>query len=218
MKHDKEGAPINSCMIQTKDESKIMQPGRTKDHPIYRQEDKPWGDPPYPYRSRHASVELHYLYRTALRLGGNIANLGTYRGSTAAVLAHGVKDNGDGMVYTVDLHDVNGAYGIERLLTVFEDRGLNEYTTFCKGYTHEWGSQLSDVGFNFIFVDADHHYESCLQDFVLWSRLLVPRGEIAFHDVDINTVDRVINEELKDWVMVDHVFKIKSFRRKNEFI
>ena len=46
--------------------------------------------------------------------------------------------------------------------------------------------------------------------------MLAPGGEIAFHDVDINTVDRVINEELDDWELVDHVFKIKSFRRKHE--
>jgi hypothetical protein len=211
---DKEGAPVESCMIQTKDKSRIMQPGRTKDHPVYSQEPKPWGDPPYPHRSRHASIEIHYLYRTALRLGGDAANLGTYRGSTASALAHGLKDAGGGKVYTVDLHDENGAYSIEQLKPVFEKRGLGEHVLFCKGYTHQCAEMLSHKLFNFIFIDADHHYESCLQDFKLWSPLLASGGEIAFHDVDINTVDRVINEELDDWVLVDHVFKIKSFKRR----
>ena len=214
MQQDKEGAPLESCMVQKKDPSKIMQPGRTKDHPVYRSEPKPWGDPPYPHRSKHSSVELHYLYRTALRLGGNVANLGTYRGSTAAVLAHGVKDHGNGKVYTVDLHDVNGAYDIPQLSKVFNDRGLLNYVVFCKGYTSDLAVALKHMQFNFIFIDADHHYESCLEDFHLWSKLLAPGGEISFHDVDINTVDRVINEELKDWELVDHVFKIKTFRRK----
>ena len=214
MIQDKEGAPIDSCMIQTKDKSLIMQPGRTKDHPIYSQEAKPWGDPPYPHRSRHSSIELHYLYRTALRLGGNVANLGTYRGSTASAMAHGVRDSGEGTVYTVDLHDENGAYSIEQLRPVFDERGLGDYVWFCKGYTSTWAKWLSWKEFNFIFIDADHHYESCKQDFSLWKNLLVPEGEIAFHDVDINTVDRVINEELKDWELVDHVFKIKTFKRK----
>jgi predicted O-methyltransferase YrrM len=190
-----------------------MQPGRTKDHPVYMLEEKPWGDPPYPHRSRHGSVELHYLYRTAKRLGGNVANLGTYRGSTASAMAHGVKDAGGGKVYTVDLHDVNGAYTIDQLQPLFEERGLGDYVQFCKGYTHEWAKYLSNKPFNFVFIDADHHYESCLRDFKRWSPLVVPTGEIAFHDVDINTVDRVIREELNDWELVDHVFKIKSFRR-----
>lgn len=215
MEQDKEGAPINSCMIQTKDPSLIMQPGRTKDHPVYRSEDKPWGDPPYPYRSRHGSVELHYLYRTAKQLGGNVANLGTYRGSTASAIAHGVKDAGGGMVYTIDLHDVNGAYSIEQISKVFEERGLGEYITFCKGYTSDWAKKLNHKIFNFVFIDADHHYESCLEDFKLWSPLISPEGILAFHDVDINTVDRVIREELCDWELVDHVFKIKAFRRKD---
>jgi predicted O-methyltransferase YrrM len=210
---DKEGAPVNSCMVQTKDLSLICQPGRTKDHPVYRQEAKPWGEPPYPHRSRHASVELHYLYRTALQLGGNVANLGTYRGSTASAMAHGIKDAGGGKVYTVDLHDENGAYSIEQLRPVFEGRGLGDYVEFCKGYTHQWAKRLGDKSFNLLFIDADHHYESCLQDFKLWSPLVSPAGIVAFHDVDINTVDRVIREELKDWEQIDHVFKIKSFRR-----
>ena len=216
MKFNEEGAPIISSMIQIKDPSKIKEPGRTKDHPVYRKEAKPWGDPSYPHRSRHASVELHYLYRTVLRLGlGNYANLGTYRGSTASAMAHAVKETGGGgTVYTVDLHDVNGAYSVEALSKVFKDRDILNHVRFCKGYTHEWAKKLSWKKFKFIFIDADHHYESCLQDFKLWSPLLTKDGEIAFHDVDINTVDRVISEELKDWELVDHVFKIKSFRRK----
>ena len=218
MRWDEEGAPINSVMVQEKDESRVMQPGRTKDHPVYKNEDKPWGRPPYPHRSRHASVETHYLYRTALRLGGNVANLGTYRGSTASAMAHGVKDHGFGRVYTVDLHDVNGAYSIEQLSKVFKERKLTKFIDFRKGYTHNIAHELKHLRFNFIFIDADHHYESCKQDFRLWSKLLAPGGEIAFHDVDINTVDKVITEEMGDWELVDHVYKIKNFRRKNESV
>ncbi len=214
-KIDEEGAPVKSCMEQTKDKSRIMQPGRTKDHPVYSYEAKPWGEPPYPHRSRHGSIEIHYLYRTVLRLGGgNVANLGTYRGSTASAMAHGVKEAGGGKVYTVDLHNVNGAMSVKQLQKVFDERGMSEYVEFCKGYTHEWAKRLQHLSFNFVFIDADHHYESCLQDFQLWSPLVSPGGEIAFHDVDINTVDRVINEELDDWELVEHVFKIKTFRRK----
>jgi len=212
---NEEGAPVVSPMVQVKDPSRIKQPGRTKDHPVYAKEAKPWGDPPYPYRSKHASIELHYLYRTVLRLGkGNYANLGTFRGSTASAIAHGVKDVGGGQVYTVDLHNVNGAFGVSKLVDVFKDRGLYDYVSFCKGYTHEWAKKLAHLKFKFIFIDADHHYESCKQDFLLWNPLLEPGGEIAFHDVDINTVDKVINEELDNWEFVDHIFKIKSFRRK----
>jgi hypothetical protein len=213
----------------TKDPRKRIGSGRTKDYPLYRKEPKPWGDPPYPGRALHPSVEIHNLYRTALRLGGDVANLGTYRGATASAMAHGVKDAGGGMVYAVDFYEdgyvvegeegeneqhFDGAFNTEQIKQVFDERGLGDYATFCKGHTNDWAKWLSHKSFNLVFIDADHHYEACLKDFQLWSPLVAPEGEIAFHDVDMNTVSRVIDEELDEWELVEHVYRTKTFRRK----
>ncbi len=217
-----QGSPKHPSMVIKRDPSKVALAGRAKDHPVYRYEDKPWGYAPYPGAAAgHSSSEVHCIYRTVLRLGvGNYANLGTFRGVTASAMAHALKEREGGRVYTIDLHDLtrtrdrNGAFSVPKLIEIFKERGTYPYVSFCKGYTHEWAEKLNHLRFKFVFIDADHHYETCRQDFLLWSALLEPEGEIAFHDVDMNTVDRVITEELTDWELIDHIGRIKSFKRK----
>jgi hypothetical protein len=212
-KLDNYGIPEVRSMEIIKDPNKVRQPARVKDHDAWRNEAKPWGDPPYPGKaSDHPSVELHYLYRTALRCGGNVANLGTFRGISTMALAHGLKEHGSGRVYAIDYYDRNTCFDVEKLTTIFEERGLIDQVQFCKGHTQDWARKLSSARFNFIFIDADHQYESTKQDFQFWSPLLAKDGEIAFHDVNLNTVERVI-EELEGWELVDFVHNIKTFRR-----
>ena len=211
---DKYGIPAERSMEIIKDSSKVNRPARVKDHAAWREEAKPWGDPPYPGKaSDHPSVELHYLYRTALRCGGNIANLGTFRGVSASAIAHGLKDHGSGTVYAVDYYDRNTCFDVEKLTSIFEERGLIDHVRFCKGHTQDWARKLSDVRFKFIFIDADHQYESTKQDFEFWSPLLEAGGLIAFHDINLNTVRRVIDEKLNSWELVDFVCNIQTFRR-----
>ena len=190
-------------------------PARVKDS-VWSHEDKPWGDPQYPHKSQHSSIESHYLYRNVLKLGvGNYANLGVFRGGSTDCIAQGLKKLGGGQIYAVDLFQkINGAENVEDLIDIFKDRGTDKYTTFCEGYTHDWPARLKHLQFKFIFIDADHYYETCKQDFDLWSPLLEPEGVIAFHDVDFNTVNKFLEDELGDWELVDHVYRIKSFRKK----
>ena len=88
-----------------------------------------------------------------------------------------------------------------------------DHVQFCKGHTQDWARKLSDVRFKFIFIDADHQYESTKQDFEFWSPLLEAGGLIAFHDINLNTVRRVIDEKLNSWELVDFVCNIQTFRR-----
>ncbi len=223
------GWPDVTCMPITNDESLLTFPATVTQHPEWRKERKPWGHPSYPYQSLHSSIEMHYLYRTVFHMGLDVrrdlrweegilcANLGVFRGSTTAAMAQGAKDAGAGKVYGVDLFEsapLLENLTIEQLEAVFEKRGIEKYVEFCKGFTSDWAGKLSHVRFNFIFIDADHHYESCLQDFQLWSPLVAEGGLLAFHDTQFSTVDRVVREELDDWELVDHVHSIKSFRRR----
>ena len=197
------------------------QPSRVKDSQ-WAHEDKPWTRPKYPGRGQHESIELHYLYRTVKRLGPcNVANLGTWRGASTSAMAHGLKEAGGGKVYAVDIFDCvsfedfsNGEWTIPKLEEVFESRGLSEYVEFCKGFTQDVVERFTDTKFKLIFIDADHEYESAKQDFELWSPLLEEEGLIVFHDVDISGVDEVTKEIANEWEMVDHVWKLKSFRRR----
>ncbi len=216
MEYDKYGVPIGerSMMIVDDSSRKKGGSGRAKDSK-WRDEKKPWGLPPYPGRaSSHGSLEVHYLYRTALRLGGNIANLGVFRGVSTNAIASALKERGEGRVYAVDYFDRNTCFTVEHITEVFEERGTLPFTEFCVGHTQDWAKELSHLKFNFIFVDADHQYESTLGDFKTWEPLLAPGGEIAFHDIGLNTVNRVLEEELSDWDMVEFVSNIKTYRRR----
>ena len=199
-----------------KDHSRIKYPARTKDNVAWEGEEKPWAFPGWKGKSQHVSIELHHVYRTALRLGkGNMANLGVFRGSTTHAMAWGAFPNG-GHVYGVDIFVGKGT-NPDKQMEQLKERGLGDTVTFCKGLTSEWAKKLSHLKFSFIFIDADHNYESVLEDFELWSPLLEKGGEIAFHDVDMDSVDKVCSDMLDDgWELVDHVFRIKSFKRKGK--
>ena len=138
-----------------------------------------------------------------------------FRGGSTNFIATGLRDVGGGKVYGVDLFDhINGAETVENLTAVFEERDLMQYVEFCKGYTQDWPEKLKHLRFRYIFLDADHYYESVKQDFDLWSPLLDPDGLIIFHDVHMPTVDKFVTEDMDGWELVDHVYSIKSYRKK----
>ena len=209
------------------DYSRINGSGKVKDHCIWDHEYKPWTVPQWPVHGSHSSIEHHYLYRTAFRLGkGNYANLGVYLGASTNALVCGVAPHG-GHVYGVDLFETSKMYpdALEKLKVEheFRDRGVSKlYLTLCKGLTNEWAERFTKskryggTKFKLIFIDADHEYKAVLEDFKLWSPLLEPEGLLVFHDVQMETVHRVITEELDDWELVDHIFMIKSFKRKGK--
>ena len=217
----KSGRPVGRTAMEWRIENR-KEPSRCKDHPSWQYEDKPWTNPPYPGRGQHSSIELHYLYRTAKLLGPcNVANLGTFRGSSASAMAHALKKAGGGTVYAVDIFGCvsvedfnNGEWTIQHLEEVFAERGLSDYVEFCQGFTQDVVERFTDTKFKLIFIDADHQYESVKQDFELWSPLLEDDGLISFHDVDISGVDDLTKEIEDEWEMVDHVWKLKTYRKK----
>ncbi|MBW2647919.1 MAG: class I SAM-dependent methyltransferase, partial [Deltaproteobacteria bacterium] len=141
--------------------------GRVSHHPVWRTEYKPYcfGDK-WPYPALHASIELHYMYRTALRLGkGNYANLGVYHGASTHALAHGAAPSG-GHVYGVDIFkrtlSTPKVVGKEALDAAFAERGFERFVTLHEGTTNECSERLKDTKFKFIFIDADHSYKAVL--------------------------------------------------------
>jgi len=199
---------------------------KAKNFSEYQDQPKPWGR--YREKIQHSSSELQYLYNIPKRLGsGNYANLGVFRGGSTAALALGLRDNNlIGFVYGVDLFiwenirdgDENIPFTTENLIDNFKQLQIDKYLKICKGFTCDWPEKLQDVKFKFIFIDADHHYESCKLDFELWSPLLEKGGLISFHDIDINTVDRVLSEIEPEWELIDQIYRIKTYRRRDDSI
>jgi len=202
-------------------DGKEAYPARVKDHPVWKGEAKPWSAYIHHSSKMHSSMEGHYFYRTAKKLGsGNYASLGAFKGLSTACMAYGLREGGHtGKVYGVDLFNHYNPLESGAQLKLFNEgmkaAGLEDYAVACEGYTHVWAHKLRKLRFKFILIDADHHYETCKMDFDKWSTLLAEGGLIAFHDVDMVTVNKVIEEmDQGVWKQVDHIHRLKIFTRK----
>ena len=65
---------------------------------------------------------------------------------------------------------------------------------------------------DFVFIDADHEYESVKKDIQAWTPKLKPGGMISGHDCEFPGVDQAINELIPNWKKagVDHVWYAKK--------
>jgi hypothetical protein len=183
-----------------------------------------WAHDEKPYtgvsaKSALNSGETHCLYDMSKRLGsGNYANLGVAAGKSLGCIAWGLKHNNHtGKVYGIDLFNWlarDGYYQPESITSRLSS--VADYIELCKGNTHEWADRLSHLSFNGVFIDADHHYETAKLDFELWGDLVKVGGEVAFHDTNKSTVDRVIQEiDLNKWQQTNHIYTLKVFKRIN---
>ena len=150
-------------------------------------------------------LECIFLYDTPDRLGaGEYAELGTYKGRSAVCMAGGMKDNNvDAHLTTVDAYTGQAMcfsdegtpnYNPGVLRDLFIEKGVGSYVTIIKGQTADAWKKVQHTKFIFLFIDADHSYEACKADFEAWSPLVQSGGEIAFHDSNKETVNRVIEE------------------------
>lgn len=212
-----DGSPVHESMSIERIAGKTNEPSKVK-HTKWSGDPKPWADYPIKSKRMHVSAEVHYFYDLAKRLPeGNIANLGVGKGISVAAMAYGLRDSNKrfSKVFGVDLYNHVPDCDVSDLEKVYDKLQLSRYIHLCKGYTHYWAEIFTGLTkFQFVFIDADHHYETTKLDFELYSKLLEPGGLIGFHDVDMNTVNRVIEELDESWELVDHVWKIKTFRRK----
>jgi len=208
------GSPLNPSIKIKRIPGIRKYPSRVKDS-IWSYESKPWGV--YPWgSSMHGSIESHYFYRIGRDLpDGDIINLGVGRGSSVFSFCIGMKEaNKKNKVYGVDLYNHCPGMTKSFLLDTYKKLEVIDYVKLYEGYTHEVVHELKHKEFSFLFIDADHHYETCKSDFELWSPLVIKEGFVSFHDVSLNTVDRVIKEMGSEWELVDQIFETKTFKRK----
>lgn len=175
-------------------------------------EEHPWASEPQPWRAcpggDHSETECHYFYRTVRAIGGNCLNLGVSDGLSVACMAMGLRDSGrQGKVYSVD------ATLSSKFFNGMTDLGLIEFIEPCGGPTKYWATRLQSERFSFILIDADHSYDSCKQDWELYSPLT--EGLIALHDANFFAVGKVIDEiDLDVWWQVEHIWRLKVYGRR----
>jgi len=126
-------------------------------------------------RSRALLFALVRLQRPAVA-----AEVGTYHGGGAEVIARALRENGDGFLHTAD------PFGADRCPEIFarwpgelrrlvEFHPLNSMDFFLKLHHRR-------VALDFVLVDGDHDYELALFDLQMAARLLRPGGIVVMND------------------------------------
>ncbi len=157
-------------------------------------------------------LEGYILLQLAAKGGGvgAVVEIGSFMGRSTAFLAAGSKLAGRERVVAVDHfrgsieHQAGGAFANRTLAeegTTFhrfqqnmQRLGLDDYVIPIQSSSAEavksWQGPV-----RLLFIDGDHAYESCRQDFEAWSPFIVSHGLVCFHDVtNFEGVDRFYKE------------------------
>jgi len=88
----------------------------------------------------------------------------------------------------------------------------NGRVTIIRDLSWEAASRIEDGSLDFVFIDADHEYESVKKDIVAWTPKLKPGGMLCGHDTHFSGVKQAIQELIPDHrlVGVDHLWECKK--------
>jgi predicted O-methyltransferase YrrM len=74
-----------------------------------------------------------------------------------------------------------------------------ERAQIIKGWTVPVAAQIADESLDFIFVDADHSYESVRDDLRAWMPKVKKGGWFIGHDINWPSVEKAVAEVLPDY-------------------
>lgn len=121
-----------------------------------------------------------------------VIETGTHRGFATAMMAQGLKDNGSGILHTIDVTD----YGVVQDLAQF---GLDRWFRFYKGDSADMLGTLSKTiqKVDFLFLDADHKAASVLRELEAAMPMIKSGTYIAFHDTIIDQEENQAVQEIR---------------------
>lgn len=88
----------------------------------------------------------------------------------------------------------------------------NGRVRILRGLSWEAASLVDDESLDFVFIDADHEYESVKKDIIAWTPKLKPGGTLCGHDTHFSGVQQAIQELIPNHnlVGVDHLWECKK--------
>jgi hypothetical protein len=136
--------------------------------------------------------------------------LGVYLGQSSIYLASKIKElNKSIKVYAIDkfiYSDTNGTHGTGnnsgkafflKYIENIEKYQVRDYITPITSDTHFAHQYFEDVSIDFLFIDANHSYESVKKDLELWYPKVKYGGVISGHDYNSKDVKRAVDEYFK---------------------
>ena len=142
--------------------------------------------------------------------GGVIVELGSAWGRSAAYMADALREKRiDALIYCIDLWDLGKGITPERhhAASAFDMFANNLLALGLYGYVRQIKSDsaaaiktwrdMESKPIDLLFIDADHSYESVLQDYETWQGAVREGGRIVFHDYNHAPVRQVIHGTVK---------------------
>jgi len=134
-----------------------------------------------------------------------IVEIGSYRGRSTIALAFGSRAGNRNRVYSVDPHDefegvYGGRFGPEDQAVLYRNISkskVGDLVSIISLPSADVARAWSKSNIGLLWIDGDHRYEAVRADFNAWSRYLLPEAVVAFHDVDLPGVKRLIGELLQ---------------------
>ena len=141
------------------------------------------------------------LYELARHSPGNLVEVGSYLGASSCFLAMGISDNKSASkLFCVDTWQNDGMSEGKR--DTYEEF-LNNVKQFSdliyalRGSSQKVAAQF-DHRIRLLFIDADHSYDQCYQDWLLWKPYLLPGATVIFHDIGwAEGIRRVVEEQIE---------------------
>lgn len=149
------------------------------------------------------SCFLLYSLVKGMGVGGDVLEIGSFKGRVTVCLAKGLKERGQGKVYSID-SNLLGAK--EEFLQNISRNGVADrvvpYFANSARVNRGWCHPLA-----FIWHDTDADYPVCVSDFVLWEPHLCVGGILAFSLANTPQVKRFA----QDYLMASGRFERVTF-------
>jgi predicted O-methyltransferase YrrM len=137
------------------------------------------------YNDRHEPLDgcvLHALAQHTRDRGDCIIEIGSYRGSSAAIQAMGLRVAGsDSLLISVDPH-LEWPFNGEKVRHALREIGEEDRLVQFPCISDRAAKYLRPGCAAMIFVDGDHGYVQVRADFRNYLDLLAPGGLLLFHD------------------------------------
>jgi predicted O-methyltransferase YrrM len=188
-----------------------------------------------PPRTMHSDGEAATLARLA---GGarRVVELGVYEGSSAVVLVRAMTPGSELVLvdpYSADTRWAalpQGAWAnatASRLAVARARRRGGPAVRWIRQRSQDVGRSWSGRPVDLLFIDGDHSYEGCREDWEMWRDHVALGGFVAFHDARVGKPGgrgapgptRVVDETFRagadsGWTLVDEIDALVVVRRQ----
>jgi predicted O-methyltransferase YrrM len=148
--------------------------------------------------------EARKLYELAGKVEGQqvIVEIGSFRGRSTVALALGALSGEGPRVFAVDPYVefegvLGGRFGPADRAALYENlawAGVGHVVAVVSLPSAAAARAWDGSNIGLLWIDGDHRYEAVRADLEVWYPRVSPGGIVAFHDINVAGVERVIRE------------------------